>query len=376
MLLLGEGVMLTNYGKFPDTHGLALSGLCLLAFEEYIVGSDNPLAASSDGELLTKQCLSPILEHLFLRDARMISIAIDCLGLYCQCYEVIPRIPDSALELVAERLIGAVRLHLDSQLERESTSGTSRDEVGAMLLGALLEWVMILPQGLLYRPKLTKMLFEMLDVILTLNSPMDPPGSGKAVQDPVTPRTAGLQPSKSMFDFAQAISSGKKHIFSTKPKSSETESSDVRSIGSDSDVLFHNSHMKEAAENLLAHLVHQLNNFPGFAGPAQVGSLVNEFDDPLAQAGDDQNALYFVYEDTTLISFVEKPGRQVRVIVRDITGKYCWDSELFYDAPNDWNIQQLLPPEQFEYRGQCAAFQFQQAPAIPDEFSDVPRTPR
>lgn len=52
---------------------------------------------------------------------------------------------------------------------------------------------------------------------------------------------------------------------------------------------------------------------------------------------DPSKTLYFSYNEKTLLAFVEMPGKtpldsKVRIIVRDIAGRYCWDAWLFYES--------------------------------------------
>lgn len=73
---------------------------------------------------------------------------------------------------------------------------------------------------------------------------------------------------------------------------------------------------------------------------------------------------FFVYGDTTLISFVElppcsdSPDGEARIIARDITGKYCWDSRLMFqrDQPTG-RFKGVLPKLLMENRQAVAAQQ-------------------
>lgn len=60
--------------------------------------------------------------------------------------------------------------------------------------------------------------------------------------------------------------------------------------------------------------------------------------DPAFSAEQDPSkTLYFSYNEKTLLAFVEMPGKtpldsKLRIIVRDIAGRYCWDTWLFYES--------------------------------------------
>jgi len=101
-----------------------------------------------------------------------------------------------------------------------------------------------------------------------------------------------------------------------------------------------------AARTVLAHLVNHLNHFPQALGAASLSSQVSEHDDVPSLVSEElnmetfqaPNIQLFVLNHTTLLSLVELPcleqgvadlqaaPTQVRVILRDISGKFCWDA--------------------------------------------------
>ncbi len=94
-------------------------------------------------------------------------------------------------------------------------------------------------------------------------------------------------------------------------------------------------------------------------GASSLSSLVCEHDDGLNKTEDTAeltmdvfnapNIQFFILNSTTLLSFVELPAldmpgslpglsssrSQVRVILRDVSGKFCWDSTALYGPPLD-----------------------------------------
>ncbi|XP_012583544.1 PREDICTED: ral GTPase-activating protein subunit alpha-2 [Condylura cristata] len=117
------------------------------------------------------------------------------------------------------------------------------------------------------------------------------------------------------------------------------------------------------ARMVMAHLVNHLGHFPLRRGPAVLHSLVSEnHDNAHAEATElssevfrSPNLQLFVFNDSTLISYLQTPTEgpadgspvgalsNVRVIVRDISGKYSWDGKVLYGplegclAPNGRN---------------------------------------
>lgn len=104
------------------------------------------------------------------------------------------------------------------------------------------------------------------------------------------------------------------------------------------------------ARMVMTHLVNHLGHYPLSGGPALLHSLVSEnHDNPYVESSElssevfkSPNLQLFVFNDTTLVSYLQvpaetpavgqppQPSSQVRIIVRDISGKYSWDGSILY----------------------------------------------
>ena len=88
--------------------------------------------------------------------------------------------------------------------------------------------------------------------------------------------------------------------------------------------------IKEAAQILLVQLCNFLQNFPYKEGIEIMSSQVSEDDDI-----EEHKPLFFIYNDFALFSLVEVPMEDgsylSRLILRDCTGKYAWDSRINYN---------------------------------------------
>ncbi|XP_066479079.1 ral GTPase-activating protein subunit alpha-2 isoform X1 [Tiliqua scincoides] len=102
------------------------------------------------------------------------------------------------------------------------------------------------------------------------------------------------------------------------------------------------------ARMIMAHLVNNLGHYPLNGGPAVLHSLISEnhnnsnveSSELSSEVFRSPNLQLFVFNDSTLISYLQiptekviddEPARnfsEVRVIVRDISGKYSWDGRL------------------------------------------------
>lgn len=113
------------------------------------------------------------------------------------------------------------------------------------------------------------------------------------------------------------------------------------------------------ARMVMTHLVNHLGHHPLRGGPALLHSLLSEnHDNPYVESSElssevfkSPNLQLFVFNDSTLVSYLQipteshttgpppRPSCQVRVIVRDISGKYSWDGAILHctnqEEPND-----------------------------------------
>uniref|UniRef100_A0A8C7SQS6 Ral GTPase activating protein catalytic subunit alpha 2 n=1 Tax=Oncorhynchus mykiss TaxID=8022 RepID=A0A8C7SQS6_ONCMY len=117
------------------------------------------------------------------------------------------------------------------------------------------------------------------------------------------------------------------------------------------------------ARMIMTHLVNHLGHHPLSGGPALLHSLVSEnHDNPFVESSElssevfkSPNLQLFVFNDSTLVSYLQVPSEpsgpgepydnssQVRVIVRDISGKYSWDGGVLYHPSNHSTTKPTSP---------------------------------
>ncbi|KAM4013703.1 ral GTPase-activating protein subunit alpha-1 isoform 4-T4 [Anomaloglossus baeobatrachus] len=107
-----------------------------------------------------------------------------------------------------------------------------------------------------------------------------------------------------------------------------------------------------AARTVISHLVNHLGHYPMSGDPAMLTSQICEnHDNPYSESSDlspqlfhSPNLQFFVLNNTTLVSCLQIPaeeklppgeelsaaGSMVRVIMRDLSGKYSWESSILY----------------------------------------------
>ncbi|XP_061443897.1 ral GTPase-activating protein subunit alpha-2 isoform X2 [Rhineura floridana] len=104
------------------------------------------------------------------------------------------------------------------------------------------------------------------------------------------------------------------------------------------------------ARMIMAHLVNNLGHYPLNGGPAVLHSLISEnHNNSYVESSELSSEIFrspnlqlFVFNDSTLISYLQIPSErevdnepvgtfsEVRIIVRDISGKYSWDGRLMH----------------------------------------------
>ncbi|XP_033639628.1 ral GTPase-activating protein subunit alpha-2-like isoform X1 [Asterias rubens] len=122
-----------------------------------------------------------------------------------------------------------------------------------------------------------------------------------------------------------------------------------------------------AAKMVMCHLINHLNHFPLGGGPALVTSLVSELDDLGVNVDSDDmssalfdapNVQFFIFNDSSLISFVQLNDKSSpelndnltsanshgRIVVRNIGGKFVWDTSILY-GPGDSRVDMVPEPQ-------------------------------
>lgn len=115
-----------------------------------------------------------------------------------------------------------------------------------------------------------------------------------------------------------------------------------------------NEIVRSAAEFVLTHMTNRMGGYPPTNGSAEVSASVCEEQQLVDGLSCDKSKFirFFVFDETHIVSIIEQPpdknGPGCSVIVRDMSGKYMWDSNLlYYPLPPPQNI-----PEQFnKYSG-------------------------
>ncbi|KAL8608299.1 hypothetical protein ACOMHN_042166 [Nucella lapillus] len=148
--------------------------------------------------------------------------------------------------------------------------------------------------------------------------------------------------------------------------------------------------VKLAARSMMTHLVNHLGHFPMGLGAARLHTTVQEHSD-LPEADDLKSDIFgapnlqlFILNHRCLISFVELPAvdapgggvtaglttaRTVcRIIVRDLSGKFCWENSVLYSPP--WCTKESSRQNAQALLGMATGHELE--PLVIQEDSDIP----
>ncbi|KAI9015426.1 hypothetical protein DFJ74DRAFT_680173 [Hyaloraphidium curvatum] len=293
------------------SHRYLLNAICDMAYEELVLVSKLDRAVVDEG-------FSAILGHLLQRNLHAINAAVDCLNLFSQSFANLDRLDQNAAFGIIEKIVGAIQEHF-AWVPAGRNQELVRACAIARLFYCLLDWLLCIPPEWFQNARFLHLVFDTIETGLNEGMPLVGPGS-KRGRGPPESRPSRRPPARVNEESSTDIS-----------KSGSMASIEEGQEPGDQEPTL----IRDAAENVLMHVLHHVNNFPPTNGPAMMNTSI--LDPELADDTDRSKTLYFSYNEKTLLTFVEMQGRtpldsKVRVIVRDIAGKYCWDSWLFYDS--------------------------------------------
>ncbi|CAG8501724.1 8669_t:CDS:10 [Funneliformis caledonium] len=280
--------------KHSETHNMLLYGICTFAFDE--------LTTTRPGKTIIKECFQVLLDQLYWSHLPVVSAATDCLTTFAQ---------NSSMWFEDEEIYGMIL-----------------QDVFANLIGALNEHITI--QKATVRngrgTDLGQNVFDVIDLAFE-NRGVESLNYYKKVY-PAPLRNQGKETSFRFKKSTRKVSLGMNHV-----------------VGVENNVEDENF-VKEVAECILLHLTHHFNNFAPIYGPAMINSTLTG---PLRTDTKEEDCAehyqYFSFNDKTIITIIEIPDNDSsisRLIIRDITGRYAWDTKLFYlDDP--YSNQNSIP---------------------------------
>ncbi|CAI2195105.1 5398_t:CDS:10, partial [Funneliformis geosporum] len=282
-----------------ETHNMLLYGLCTLSFDEL---TSTPWS----DKLVIKGCFQALLDQLYWSHLPVVTAAADCLitfaqnsSLWCEDDEIYFMI----LQDVFGNLIGALNEHIALQ---KTSHRNGRGFIIAKIFYCLLEWLMIIPSNLFTDTELCQLVFDSIEMACDVSNSESNKFQKKA-------SSYNSKSKRSNNDHPIKFKKAEKKISVNREMGDDISINVFGADNSVEDVNF----VKDIAEFVLLHLTHHLGNFSPIHGPGPIGTDTK--DDELSN-----NYHYFSFNDTTIITLVEIPGKSS-------SGKYSWDSKLFYE---------------------------------------------
>ncbi|KAG1471230.1 hypothetical protein G6F56_002246 [Rhizopus delemar] len=288
-----------------EVHCMLLGALCASVLDEM------SMSESRQNDTIY-ECVLSLVNHLYWCNISVINTVANCISTFAQIYKGEADPAGIIIQEVLTHIIDALNIHLKYY---EKNIKTGRGFIISKLFSCLLEWIMSIDPVILVETDLSQLVFDVIELAIHLSSD----GNEKIL--PHSPRTP------------DAVDSKKKET-AFKFKLGADKRPDIQQnehiIGSDALPENDQAYVKESAEAVLLHLLHHFNNFAPPCGPATLHSTI--VGPGISQDDSDyQQYQYFSFNDTTIIAFVElfeTKERQARMIVRDLTGRYVWDTLL------------------------------------------------
>ncbi|CAG8449369.1 5481_t:CDS:10 [Cetraspora pellucida] len=316
---LADEMSIYNY----ETHNMLLYGIFTFAFDELT-------ATPWPDKTIVKECFQALLEQLYWSHLPIVSAATDCLTSFAQnssiwCDE--DEIYIMILQDVFAYLIGALNEHLNLH---KTSNRNGRGFIIAKLFYCLLEWLMVIPTNLFTDTELCQLVFDVIDMALEAPG-SDSPRIYRKHCTNLSNRDGKNRDRDNNVRFKKA----ERKVASSPTFDNEQN---IHVVGVENDIEDSNF-VKEVAEYVLLHLTHHLDNFSPLHGPVMMNStLIGPLGNDTKYDEASDNYHYFSFNDTTIITLIEIPGDNApvsRMIIRDFSGRYAWDSSLFYKASLD-----------------------------------------
>ncbi|XP_057714627.1 ral GTPase-activating protein subunit alpha-2 isoform X3 [Corythoichthys intestinalis] len=276
-------------------------------------------------------------------------VACDVFHLLISHWEPLQNVEPTLPKKIIEIFVATIAFLLPSA--EHSTVEAEKKLVVSLLL-CLLDWCMAVPLSLLLEPITTSLLeghashkAPLLDYIYRV---LHCCVSGSTLHTQQSHYLLSLADLSSDYDLMLG------QVKSFEPPPSQTTTTDFRSLLTVAEEKRRRSmeQIPLTARMVMTHLVNHLGNHPLNGGPALLHSLVSEnHDNPYVESSElssevfkSPNLQLFVFNDTTLVSYLQipaetpsvrhpsHPSSQVRIIVRDISGKYSWDGTILFST--------------------------------------------
>ncbi|KAJ3089470.1 Ral GTPase-activating protein subunit alpha-2 [Quaeritorhiza haematococci] len=344
----------SRYEKNPETHGMLLSAVTLMAFDEMLT---NP----SPVKEIVDDCINALLDHLTLSSLKVISSATAGLTLFAQNIPRLKYLDQNTLQSVIEKMVGALteQLMFPPDTISKETRVISNPKIARLVFDVIehalndddssIATTMAKSSG----PRLQKNASHNSDLLSTsmnaggskgnrgFTNIMGGGGSSNADSPGAAPPLGMDRKSahNSGFFLSPAVTNGVHDLLpmswvqsnhQTYVSPGDTLADELEITAKDCDLV------KEAAENVLVHILHHVNHFAPPFGAATMSSLIA--DPAMSDDKENEHYLYFTYNDTHLITVVELPG-DTPWCSRDVEIEYHSEQQNYLGMMQELNLE-------------------------------------
>lgn len=314
-----------NEANHDECNILCVWGLFVMAYKELTSESLNAAAV--------QQCIEAILETILHKSDTVALAVVDAVVAFAHL-DLLSKLPNDLDKLMIQRICSALIYQLREDQQAKSV-GTGREDL------------------------IVSLYYCLADVVINSDAPrlLDDPALNGILFDAISLGIIGDAHTK--YDFEPDQSAQKSDSVKVRKTlriggSKKTQGQASSSTGSNT-----RPAVAEAAQGLLMHLLNTVNHFPTANGPSQVSSDFDEYknmnlDDisgaPASQP--DPSAVgrgspwqHFVFNESSLVTYREtrlsETETAAQIIIRDMTGKYCWQSRLIYHSERTVPLQAI-----------------------------------
>ncbi|ORX58457.1 hypothetical protein BCR36DRAFT_343705 [Piromyces finnis] len=314
-----------NYIKSKKSRTL-LSNMHFRVIFEELVNPELEFKENDNNKSIISEYILLIMQQLDELDSCIVLNAINSMDTLSQNYNLYKnKLPPHLNEVIIENFIGIIEKHLKGLKNGDESDSTKT--IISKIMYCFLNWLMVIPT--LSKSTWIK-IFEILERIYNLP---DDDNTEKFNQTPTD--------SKNKQKLSRGIYSQHEikitKLFDKKYNTLDSNLANPSFISEKTSPEEKKNILKTTAEYIINHILHFLGSFPTAYGPSTQESSILEDDFNDNDEIFSNNYIFFSINDTSIITLQELSKSnplecQNRCIIRNITGKYVWDSNLFFES--------------------------------------------
>ncbi len=339
---VAEGIAIDNFDRVVDAF-VVISEYQKIAVPKSLSAAINGIACCIFQEMLdqkrpdtVKKCLNAILAHVVHENVEVCNVAMQALGSLSHIGLEIRALDPGLVDVM---VIGLAQCG-------QSMLTANRPAVCVNILYTILE---ILLAGDAHNQKTAQSVFSLCESATNFQrSASQSSGAGGTLRSSKSlgkkvggaggpePKEKEKEKEEKKGGLGGLLRKKEKPGVAAEPEKEQEVSSDVKDVQDAGDTV---------AEMLLAHL----DNFPAPAGPEICEC--REYDGKKHQGDDDMNpnTIFWIFGDSALLSMRQvdpsTAGPIVRVTLRNMTGRFVWDTQLHFESVRDHVLGVPIPAE-------------------------------